>query len=169
MRSPPLDQAPFARNRTSLGRALGLAAAGLGLLAGCAGNPAPQSSTAAVARPAQTEIPSQNETVRETKPAQQARTTPAAPAAPPPRQDPRRLIGLSPESVNTLLGPPAFVRRDPPAEFWRYRGAGCVVEIYFYDRNGAHTLDHIEARAAGTGRVDAAECLGALIAAHRKS
>lgn len=89
--------------------------------------------------------------------------------------DPGTVIGQSRAQIGALLGPPLFVRRDGSAEFWRYRHSGCILELYFYPRDGKPALDHMETRgpvdrtgdraSEGSGE---ARCLGALIAAHRK-
>jgi hypothetical protein len=83
---------------------------------------------------------------------------PAAPEAserlpPPPRRKPRpptvvarlaapgaegervgldRLIGLDQPQVADMLGEPESRAEAPPATIWRYAGAGCEVDVYFY-------------------------------------
>lgn len=83
----------------------------------------------------------------------------------PPQQaaiDPASLVGMTGARITTLFGTPVFVRRDPPGEFWRYRGRTCVLELYFYLQNGAQRVDHIETRnAAGTSQ-NQATCVAKL-------
>lgn len=90
---------------------------------------------------------------------------PETAVAPPPQQaaiDPASLVGMTGARITTLFGTPVFVRRDPPGEFWRYRGRTCVLELYFYLQNGAQRVDHIETRnAAGTSQ-NQATCVAKL-------
>jgi len=97
---------------------------------------------------------------------------------PPVNDDPRRLIGLDQNAVQRLLGAPSFLRKDLPAQLWRYAARGCVLDIFLYGatRNGPFVVKHLSARAAGPGPIaapqNAAEinpraCLGALLRARR--
>ena len=43
-----------------------------------------------------------------------------------------RLIGLDQPQVTELLGAPATRVDSPPATIWRYAGADCEVDVYFY-------------------------------------
>lgn len=61
--------------------------------------------------------------------------------------------------IEALFGPPAFLRRDPPAEFRRYRSEGCMLELYFYPSGRHHVLKHLEIREAGGREVDSERCL----------
>jgi hypothetical protein len=94
---------------------------------------------------------------------QQQPGTVARPA--PPQQaaiDPANLVGMTGERITALFGAPVFVRRDPPGEFWRYRGESCVLELFFYPEAGAQRVDHIETRNAGDNPQDRADCLATL-------
>ena len=44
--------------------------------------------------------------------------------------DPTQLIGLAPDAINRLLGPPSLLRTEPPAQVWQYKIADCVL-IFF--------------------------------------
>lgn len=72
------------------------------------------------------------------------------------------MIGMTRAEIDGLLGKPAFVRREPPAEFRRYRTPDCLVELYFYRRNNVHVLDHVELRGLRGGGSDTA-CLASLL------
>ncbi len=72
------------------------------------------------------------------------------------------MLGMTRAEIDGLLGRPAFVRSEPPAEFRRYRTPDCLVELYFYRRNNVHVLDHIELRRLRSGGSDAA-CLASLL------
>lgn len=43
------------------------------------------------------------------------------------------LIGSSADATRSLLGEPAMVRHEPPAEVWQYRSDACVLDVYVYD------------------------------------
>ena len=91
------------------------------------------------------------------------------PDPPPPAADRRPEIALKPEQmlgmtraeIDGLLGRPAFVRREPPAEFRRYRTPDCFLELYFYRRNDVHVVDHVEFRGLRGG--SDAECLASVL------
>lgn len=86
---------------------------------------------------------------------------------PPASVDPARLARLTREKVRDLLGQPAFVRRESGAEFWRYRHRSCILELYFYEKDGQPVLDHLETREAGRDPAVMGRCIGALVAARR--
>jgi hypothetical protein len=43
-----------------------------------------------------------------------------------------KLIGLDQTQVADMLGEPRSRTQAPPATIWRYAGAGCEVDVYFY-------------------------------------
>lgn len=84
------------------------------------------------------------------------------------------LLRTAPLRVEEMLGDPDLVRRDGPAEYWLYRGGGCVLGLFVYPeaRGGreAWRVVHAEARARGAGpprpqdRMDPDDCLAELLA-----
>lgn len=104
------------------------------------------------------------------EPAETARLPdPAPPAANRPQEialKPEQMLGMTRAEIDGLLGRPAFVRREPPAEFRRYRTADCFLELYFYRRNNVDVLDHVEFRRLGGGGSDA-ECLASVLRARK--
>jgi hypothetical protein len=97
----------------------------------------------------------------------------SAPAAPPPQSasvpepqpfapKPADLVGQSRERIAEWLGQPSFVRRDQPAEFWRYRHATCDLELFFYETAGALRLDHFEMRLGDKSGATDGDCLRSL-------
>ena len=121
--------------------------------------------TACTAQPAQDE-PATHDDQSMAARAESPATAPAATtAAPAPQQaaiDPASLVGMTGGRISALFGQPVFVRRDAPGEFWRYRGKSCVLELFFYPKDGAQRVDHIETRA-GTGKaLNRADCIAAL-------
>ena len=56
------------------------------------------------------------------------------------------LRNLSASAVLARLGPPDFTRQDPPAEFWQYRGATCVLDLFLYPDAGTLKVNHTQTR-----------------------
>ena len=104
-----------------------------------------------------------NDRAASTTPQQQPNAV-AEPAAPPQQAaiDPASLVGMTGERITALFGTPVFVRRDPPGEFWRYRGKTCVLELFFYLNEGSQRIDHIETRNTGGNSQDRAGCVAKL-------
>jgi len=50
--------------------------------------------------------------------------------------NPTRLLRLDYTSLASLMGPAHWMRQEERAEVWQYRHAGCVLNIYLYDRAG---------------------------------
>ena len=76
----------------------------------------------------------------------------AHPSAPryrlPFEDDPEKLQGLADRQVTEILGEPGFRRRDNPAEMWRYRAAGCILDVFLYrdDEDKGYRVAHAEVR-----------------------
>ncbi|MBI1244566.1 MAG: hypothetical protein GC202_06140 [Alphaproteobacteria bacterium] len=59
----------------------------------------------------------------------------------------RAIIGLDKPAVISRFGEAAFVRRDGPAEVWRYRAPECFLELFIYrERDGSQHVTHVDAR-----------------------
>jgi hypothetical protein len=87
------------------------------------------------------------------------------------QDDPDRLVGMEQSRISGLFGIPAFVRRDAPAELWRYLSGGCIVDLYLYptfneraEAEGELRVRHVEVRGHTGGKTDVKACLGSLIA-----
>lgn len=119
------------------------------LTAGCATPPAPEVPPAPASRPLQlvapvpvppTPLPGRKPAVpaRTAKPVEAPRKAvsvlppPVPTVAVPRRFDPERLIGLSAEEVERLLGRPGTVDDVPPARIWRYAQGDCVLRIHLF-------------------------------------
>lgn len=112
----------------------------VGLGAACAGAPAAQAPTTVVA--ATVELPP----VEPDASVAQA-DAPSAVAAAPAAGNARALVGIGREALVARLGPANFVRRDGPAEVWRYRTADCYFEAFLYrDDLLGQRVAHIDAR-----------------------
>ncbi len=59
------------------------------------------------------------------------------------------IIGLSPQTVEEILGPAEIARREKDARVWMYKNADCVIHLYFYENElGDMTLDYVDSLAA---------------------
>jgi len=138
---------------------IGLAVLGL---AAC-GTPGNIAGTAAPGRSA-AETPTRQAVLSEGD--RLAAVAPAATAAPVGSlPGPERLAGLTGTEVSALLGPPGFVRRDPPAEVWQYRTESCVLDLFLY-ADGADLplrVDYFEFRGRTVSGVAATECYRELL------
>ncbi|MBL8701310.1 MAG: hypothetical protein JNK67_23235 [Alphaproteobacteria bacterium] len=56
------------------------------------------------------------------------------PVEPPPADAvaPERVVGLTENALAAWLGDPAHRREESPARVWRYEGAGCALDVFFY-------------------------------------
>ncbi|MFQ5773367.1 MAG: hypothetical protein ACE5GS_02505 [Kiloniellaceae bacterium] len=90
-------------------------------------------------------------------------------AAPPPEpaidDDPDRLLGLDRGALGALLGEPALIRREPPAEIWQYRGATCIFDVFLYEEAGRDRVTYLEARDTAAQTVEARGCFNELLRA----
>lgn len=151
--------------KTCLTAALLLAAAGLaGCQAATVEEPRPRANAAMkdwdhrLAPHAKDPTPNQEEEVaRRSEPADE-----------PPEIDanPEQLMGLASSRLGDLLGPPAQLRREPPAEVWQYRVDGCVLDLFLYDEADERRVVHLEARDQSMAPADAEACLEDLLRRH---
>jgi len=98
-----------------------------------------------------------------------ARTAPVAIGSPrlSPSATPISLVGLSANELTSLLGAPAWTRREHPAEVWQYQGTACVLDIYFYEESGTSRVLYVEARDDSARSVTLAACLERIEAERR--
>ncbi len=86
--------------------------------------------------------------------------------------DPGQLLGLDVKSLTRLLGAPRFMRRDPPAQLWRYRDEDCILDLFLYVAAGkktGSTVRHFETRSLSKSNMSTRSCLRALLIARRPS
>jgi hypothetical protein len=84
--------------------------------------------------------------------------------------DPGQLLGLDIKSLTRLLGTPRFMRRDPPAQLWRYRDEDCILDLFLYVAAGkktGSTVRHFETRSLSKTNMTTRSCLRALLIARR--
>lgn len=95
---------------------------------------------------------------------------PAPPVAPAPPPAPAslgisRIIGHPPERVIALLGSPTLDRSEGPARHLQFARVPCVLDVFFYPRQGAAGVaaSHAEARQRDGRPYDAGSCIEAQI------
>lgn len=94
-------------------------------------------------------------------------TGPAAqPAGLPP--DVEKLRGLTAPELARFLGEPDFVRQEPPAVVWQYRGTDCVLDLFLYSSADDLRVAYAETRDRGAARVSQSECYADLVAARAR-
>jgi len=93
---------------------------------------------------------------------------------------PDELVGLKPDEVTRLLGSPALIRHDPPAQVWQYRGRDCVLDLFLYPPAGKgrkekraeseseRSVVYYELRGTDARSPGADRCFTALVAAARR-
>lgn len=89
----------------------------------------------------------------------------ALPPEPQIDDDPDQLMGLDRTGVDTLLGRPLLIRREPPAEIWQYRAEDCIFDVFLYEEAGNHRVTYLEARDRTAQRIETRGCLNALLRA----
>ena len=73
--------------------------------------------------------------------------SPPPPAPPPPPAlRPADLVGAPASVISALFGAPDLLRREPPAQVWRYARPACVVHVFIYapPGGGARQMEHTE-------------------------
>lgn len=135
------------------------------LAAACTASPASHAPATAVA--AEIELPPIAPAAPDA-PADDAADATALAAAPV-ANSARALVGIGREALVARLGPANFVRRDGPAEVWRYRTAECYFEAFLYrDDLLGQRVAHIDARTLA-GRPMPVETCFAQIAMPKQS
>ncbi|MEO3427784.1 hypothetical protein AAFN88_02930 [Pelagibius sp. CAU 1746] len=87
---------------------------------------------------------------------------------PPIDDDPDQLMGLDRGGVAALLGDPALIRREDPAEIWQYSAQGCVFDVVLYAAGQRYTVSYLEARDEASAAVqEARPCLNKLLRARQ--
>lgn len=69
------------------------------------------------------------------------------------------LNGLSEADVIAILGPPARIRRDPPAQVWQYDRPTCFVDVFLYDENNAVHAVYVQERDRQVKKTSPGACL----------
>lgn len=85
-------------------------------------------------------------------------------------RDPGTLLGLNPDRLIEILGPPGFRRADAPAEIWQYQHGGCVLNLILYETgtNKALNVKHYTIRFVKKNEISDWNCLLALLIDRQK-
>ncbi len=67
-------------------------------------------------------------------------------------------MGLYDAEVTALFGPPAFTRRDKPAEIWQYRDGSCILDVFLYETGSTHVVKHVDIRSTSENDLKAGYC-----------
>lgn len=66
------------------------------------------------------------------------------------------------QSLRAAYGMPAFIRREPDSELWRYDGMGCAAFFFLYPEGGTYRVHHTETSPRGTDTPADPDCLRSL-------
>ena len=85
-------------------------------------------------------------------------------------KDPNVLLGLGPDRLIDMLGPPSFRRADAPAEIWQYRFGKCVLNLILYETGKTKPLKvaHYTIRSTAQKTVTERDCLLGLLIDRQK-
>jgi hypothetical protein len=67
------------------------------------------------------------------------------------------------QSLRAAYGTPAFIRREPDSELWRYDGRNCAAFFFLYPEGGTYRIRHAETNPRGQDMPADADCLRSLI------
>jgi hypothetical protein len=71
-------------------------------------------------------------------------------------------VGLTAPEIAAALGPPDFLRRDPPAEIWQYRASACFLDVFLYAEPGGLRAAYAEARPRNGLSTGLDTCFGSI-------
>ena len=94
-----------------------------------------------------------------------ATTVPIPP--PPPKGEPDLFKGIPASQLRTLVGTPAFTRKDGATEMWRYDTATC--HVFFFFTGAPAKVQHVETLPRGKDAAADPVCLSALRASAKTS
>jgi hypothetical protein len=132
-----------------------LSGLGLMLLAGCVaeGGPPPTIAVAPQEKPAETNLAGAG----------------LPPLARTVSQDPERLVGLSPNEVNEVLGTPSLRRKENKAELWQFAQGPCILDLHLYPESEGLKVGKYLMRGSRGAKVETKTCLNNMIdSKHRR-
>ena len=119
------------------------------------------------APPQQASQSQQTAKIEKSEPRGQAAIAPARPQEPV-NDDPQQFMGLDQPGVTAIIGKPAMIRRDGPAEVWQYRGQGCVFDIFMYRKeDDGFEVKYVDLRAPDLAEDRQRACLANIIRSNR--
>ena len=98
-------------------------------------------------------------------------TPETVPEEPEPEPLPESLMGADRDALIKRLGPPALLRREPPAEFWQFAGDGCVLHVFLYESEttALYEVTHVELLPRGGLDVIPPGCFSRMLFDRRRS
>jgi hypothetical protein len=143
-------------------------ASALILLAACATEPAAEALPDMPSPPLMQELASippepapRFERLPEPPPEPLAEMPPPEPEPPPP--PPQLPMPTDAQSLRAAYGTPAFIRREPDSELWRYEGMMCVAFFFLYLDDGIYRIRHAETAPRGQDMPADPDCLRSLL------
>jgi len=82
---------------------------------------------------------------------------------PPPEPPPPPPMPTDAQSLRAVYGAPAFIRREPDSELWRYDGMSCTAFFFLYPEGGTYRIRHAETPPRGSDMPADPDCLKSLI------
>jgi hypothetical protein len=144
------------------GAVVPLVAGSLLLLAACA-TPQPPTQTASAPEQDIASLPPSPEAIPE-PPAEPPEPPPPVEMVPPPPPEPPPLpMPTDAPSLRAAYGTPAFIRREPDSELWRYDGMRCAAFFFLYPEGGTYRIRHAETSPRGRDEPADPDCLRSLI------
>ena len=67
------------------------------------------------------------------------------------------------QSLRAAYGTPAFIRREPDSELWRYDGMNCSAFFFLYPEAGTFRIRHAETSPRGREGPTDPDCLRSLV------
>jgi hypothetical protein len=86
---------------------------------------------------------------------------PLPPEPPPPPPPPP--MPTDAQSLRAAYGTPAFIRREPDSELWRYDGMSCTAFFFLYPEDGTYRVRHTETSPRGQDAPTDPDCLRSLV------
>ncbi len=146
-----------------VGAAAPVAMGGLLLLAACATQPPPQPLAASLPPPVEMAPPPAIEAIPEPPPVPMEPAPPVEVVPPPSPAPPPLPAPTDAQSLRAAYGTPAFIRREPDSELWRYDGMRCAAFFFLYPEGGTYRIRHAETSPRGRDEPADPECLRSLI------
>jgi len=84
-----------------------------------------------------------------------------------PALDGALLNGLNETETAGLLGPPARMRKDLPAQVWQYDRPECYVDVFFFDDGPGAKVVYVQERQRRIRKISSGACLSAVWSARR--
>ena len=125
--------------------------------------PAPGEEASTLSAPKPPEEPNAAETV---SPSSEKAAVSSSPDSPGQIASHVELIGLDQSAATRLFGPATEKSDEPPATVWRYKTAGCELDLFFYLdlRSGRMRTLHYALKGGAGDTARRQECLRSLIA-----